>query len=248
MSTSGFLLVDKPAGITSHDVIDKLRRITGERRIGHAGTLDPFATGLLIVAVGREATKEISKYVGMDKTYEAEFVLGATTETLDPESEVIMAYDLVRPDQIVRTDSTTPPLFDSTTITAVMQSFTGNIQQIPPMYSAIKRAGKKMYELARQGITVELEPRPVTIYEFFLTDKFTEPIPKSATTAISVNIRCSSGTYVRALARDLAQKLGTTGYVQQLRRTTIGKATIEQAIALGDINTNNWQTLVKKEV
>ena len=235
MPTSGFLLVDKPAGITSHDVIDRLRRITGERRIGHAGTLDPFATGLLIVAVGREATKEISKYVGMDKTYEAELVLGATTETLDPEGEVIV-------------DSTTPRLLDSTTITAAMQSLTGDILQIPPMYSAIKKNGKKMYELARQGKTIELEPRPVTIFEFELMNGFTGQPHGVAPTAINVRIRCSSGTYVRALARDLAGLLGTIGYVRQLRRTTIGPSTIEQATALGDINTNNWQTLVKKEV
>lgn len=242
MPTSGFLLVDKPAGITSHDVIDKLRRITGERRIGHAGTLDPFATGLLIVAVGREATKEISKYVGMDKTYEAEFILGATTETLDPEGEVVMADEKVRPDQIVR--------LDSTTLVAAMQSLTGPILQIPPMYSAIKKNGKKMYELARQGKTVELEPRPVTIYEFALVEQVQNPLqlPLGKVESLRVKIRCSSGTYVRALARDLAKLLETVGYVRQLRRTTIGPSTIEQATALGDISTNNWQTLVKKEV
>jgi tRNA pseudouridine55 synthase len=227
MTISGFLLVDKPAGITSHDVIDRLRRVTGEKRIGHAGTLDPFATGLLIVAVGREATKEISNYVGMDKTYEAEFVLGATTETLDPEGVVVVANPGISP-------------LDPTTIAAAMARLTGEIQQVPPMHSAIKKGGKKMYELARQGQTVELTPRTITIYEFELLD--------SDADAIRVRIRCSSGTYIRALARDLAAELGTQGYVRQLRRTAIGSANIEQAAKLGDITSENWQILLKKAV
>lgn len=238
-SPSGFLLVDKPAGPTSHDVIDRLRRVTGERTIGHAGTLDPFATGLLIVAVGREATKEISKYVGMDKTYEAEFIIGATTETLDPEGTITIDDKMVRPDQIV--------------ITAAMSKLTGPILQIPPMYSAIKKNGKKMYELARQGKTVELEPRAVSIFEFrFRTtpNQVQNPLqlPLGKVESLQVHIRCSSGTYIRALARDLAGLLGTVGYVRQLRRTTIGPATINQATALGDIKPENWQTLLKKEV
>lgn len=208
-----------------------LRRVTGQRRIGHAGTLDPFATGLLIVAVGREATKDLQKYVGLDKTYEADFVLGATTETLDPEREVLVDESFAAP--------------EPNKIAAAIGGLVGPILQVPPMYSAIKRGGQKMYDLARRGKTVELEPRPVTIYEFSMMDRSVEPTSSSSPTVIHVRIRCSSGTYVRALARDLAAELRTTGYVRALRRTQIGSLNIESATRLGDIRPENWQKLLK---
>ncbi len=216
----GFILIDKPAEITSHDVIDRLRRITGIKKIGHAGTLDPFATGLLIVAIGREATREIKKFVGLDKTYEAEFVLGATTETLDPESEV--------------KTQVSPPVMEGwgEAIENEMKTLTGEIEQIPPMYSAIKIKGKKLYELARKGKTIERKPRSVVIHEFTLLD---EPNAEDGLTILSVRVRCSSGTYIRALARDLAEKLETTGYVKTLKRTEIGKYHIENALPLSEL-------------
>lgn len=226
---SGFLLVNKPAGMTSHDVIDQLRRITGIRKIGHAGTLDPFATGLLIVAVGREATREISKFVGLDKAYEAEFVLGATTETLDSEGEVIE-------------DVEGEGGVENGGIEAAMASLTGPIKQIPPMYSAIKQKGKKLYELARQGQTVEREPRNVVIHRF---DLVKDPWIEEGLMIVPIQTRVSSGTYIRALARDLAEKLGTTGYVRALHRSSIGSFSDQQAVDLHHVTSENWQTLLK---
>ncbi|MCH8049540.1 tRNA pseudouridine(55) synthase TruB [Patescibacteria group bacterium] len=226
---TGFLLIDKPAGITSHDVIDELRRITGVKKIGHAGTLDPFATGLLLIAVGREATREIGKFVGMDKAYGAEFVLGATTETLDTESEV------VKSDQVVK--------LLSDQVREAMKELTGTIEQIPPMYAAIKKGGKKLYQLARKGEEIELEPRTVTVHQFDLVG---EPRQEDGLTIVQVLIKCSSGTYIRALARDLAQRLGTTGYVRALRRVAIGPYQIAQAIKLKELDENNWQTHLKQ--
>lgn len=226
---SGFLLIDKPAGITSHDVVDQLRRVTGIKKIGHAGTLDPFATGLLLVAVEREATKQMQQLSGLDKVYEADLVLGATTETLDPESDVVVGS----PIQLARAD-----------IESAMKKLTGDIKQIPPMHSAIKVGGKKLYELARQGKTIELEPRPVTIFSFELIN---EPRQSNNLTHLSVRIHCSSGTYIRALARDLATELETVGHVNALRRTKIGSYSIDSATKLSDINSENWLTLLKSQ-
>ncbi|HRH32282.1 MAG TPA: tRNA pseudouridine(55) synthase TruB [bacterium] len=223
-----FLLIDKPAGITSHDVVDRLRRITGERTIGHAGTLDPFATGLLIVAVGRDATKHLQKYVGMEKEYEAEIRLGETTPTLDPESEII--------DQSTREGHRIIVTKDE--LKTAIKNLTGEIAQIPPMHSAIKKGGKKMYELARKGIEVELEPRPVTIHEFKLTSK--PAVDYRLPVTISVRIKCSSGTYIRALARDLGKNLGAGGYLSALRRTKIGKYGVKDAANLKLLTATNW--------
>lgn len=239
---SGFLLVDKPAGFTSHDVVAKLRGITRIKKIGHAGTLDPFATGLLIVAIGRKTTRDIANYVGMDKTYEATFVIGATTETLDPESDVIL-------DPTFKTSPDLPA--GEKEIKRAIASLTGPIEQIPPMYSAIKMGGKKLYDLARKGIEVERKPRAVTIYSFeIIGGPRTHPIigqpHGAAPTAINVRIRCSSGTYIRALARDLGIALGTTGYVTALRRTSIGNFDVKSATKIEEITTNSWPTLLKK--
>ncbi|MDP2632064.1 MAG: tRNA pseudouridine(55) synthase TruB [Candidatus Uhrbacteria bacterium] len=227
---SGFLLVDKPASITSHDVIDRLRKITGIKKIGHAGTLDPFATGLLIVAVGRKATREISKFVGLGKEYEAEIVIGATTETLDSESEIIKDKKL--------TETSLSPSFERNGIENAMGELTGTYDQIPPMHSAIKVKGKKLYELARKGIEIERTPRKVTISAFDLID---EPKQEDGLTVIKALIKCSSGTYIRALARDLGEKIGTVAYTKNLRRTLIGEFNIKDSTALGDINAENWQ-------
>lgn len=225
---SGFLLIDKPAGITSHDVIDRLRKTTGIKRIGHAGTLDPFATGLLLVAVGREATRELSSLVGLDKTYEAEFVIGATTETLDPEATE------------VRDEHKIAPTKDE--IHAALQNLTGNIDQVPPMYSAIKRGGKKLYELARKGQEIEREPRSVTIHEFRLTG---EPHLENGLLILDVSITCSSGTYVRALARDLGNALGTTGYVRALKRTSVGPFQLSDAQPLEALRSGTWRKFLR---
>lgn len=221
--SSGFLLIDKPAGMTSHDVINRLRRITGIRTIGHAGTLDPFATGLLLVGIGKEATKVIAQYVGLEKTYEADIRLGASSTTLDTEGEI--------------TDAACPDI-SAAQLTAAITSLTGDILQIPPMHAAIKIGGKKLYELARQGIEIERPPRPVTIQEFTL---LAAPSPITHLPAtLSVRIHCSSGTYIRALARDLGAALDTAGYLAALRRTAIGNFTIENAVPLAQLSSSNW--------
>lgn len=223
---SGFLLINKPSGMTSHDVVDALRRVTGVKKIGHAGTLDPFATGLLIVAIGRESTRKISKFVGLDKTYEAEFVIGATTDTLDPESNIQR-----------------DPKIDNGTLvinpTCIVNAFHGPMKQIPPMYSAIKQKGKKLYELARQGKTVKRPARDITVYSF---DQRKEPWIEDGLMILSVQTRVSSGTYIRAMARDLAAQLKTVGYVRQLNRSSIGPFKLEDAVHLNDVTSENWPT------
>jgi tRNA pseudouridine55 synthase len=230
-----FLLIDKPAGITSHDVVDKIRRVTGERTVGHAGTLDPFATGLLIIGVGRDCTKHLSYFLGMDKTYEADIVLGATTETLDTESPVtdISLKDGAR---IVLTRDR---------VEAAIKSFLGDSLQKPPMHSAIKKNGKKLYELARKGETIEVEARPITIHEFSLINAITD-LTLPAT--ISARITASSGTYIRVIARDLGEKLGTGGYLSALRRTMIGSHSIEKAKQLTELTAENWVDQAEKDM
>ena len=211
LTKQGFLLIDKPAGITSHDVVDRVRRLTGERRVGHAGTLDPFATGLLIVGVGRGATREMQKLVGLDKKYEAVFVLGKSSTTDDPEGVI-----------------TDAPLNKEFTIHD-LTPFIGEIEQIPPTYSAIKVGGKKMYEAAWEGKPIEGKPRLVRIFDIGLIGPMG---PIGPITKIRVHIHCSSGTYIRALARDLGRALGGGGYVEELRRTTIGPFHVENAHTL----------------
>ncbi len=220
----GFLLIDKPTGITSHDVVDCVRRLTLERRVGHAGTLDPFATGLLIVGVGREATREMLKLVGLDKTYEAVFVLGASSDTDDVTGKIEVdkgGQGWTRED-----------------IQKALQTFVGEIEQIPPAYSAIKIGGKKMYEQARAGKPMEAEPRRVRIYSAEIASASQAGLAMT----VGVTIHCSSGTYIRAIARDLGQKLGTGGYVQTLRRTRIGSIQIEQSATLESLKHDGAQS------
>lgn len=212
-----FLLIDKPAGMTSHDVVNRVRRKTGERRVGHAGTLDPFATGLLILGVGRESTKELGTFLHMDKEYEADIVLGETTETFDSEGQIV---DMSIKDgkRIVLTKEN---------VEAAIKSLTGPLKQIPPMHSAIKVKGKKLYELARQGKTLEVAPREVTVHSFELLSTLPETL--TLPTTITVKLFVSSGTYIRAIARDLGEKLGTGGYLTALRRTKIGDYSVKDA-------------------
>lgn len=229
MTNSGFLLIDKPVDWTSFDVVAKLRNITNIKKIGHAGTLDPFATGLLIIAIGRESTREIDKLMGLDKEYLAEFVLGATTASLDTETDIEVDANMpdISQDQILQ----------------AMQELTGELKQIPPMHSAIKIGGKRLYKMARKGEEVERKPRAVRIDEFELINDIRK---KDGQLIIEVRIKCSSGTYIRAIARDLAEKLGTTGYCRALKRTKISKFKVQDSIEMSDINSENWQNLVKK--
>jgi tRNA pseudouridine55 synthase len=214
----GFLLIDKPAGITSHDVVARLRRVTGVARIGHAGTLDPFATGLLIVGVGRGATKLLSGMMGREKTYEATAVLGATTDTQDLTGKMSPADVTALPDEAA--------------LRAAMAGFVGPLKQTPPMYSAKKIAGKKLYELARAGEEVERKPAEITVHALELA-AFRPP-------RFDFTVRCSTGTYVRTLAHDIGAALGVGAYLESLRRTGIGDFRVENAAKLEELTPQNW--------
>lgn len=219
----GFLLIDKPAGMTSHDVIDRLRRITGERRIGHAGTLDPFATGLLVVGVRREATRELGALTGHDKEYLATAKFGATSDTQD------------RTGRVTPVDGARLPT--EAEVRAALEKFRGEIEQIPPMYSAKKIGGQKLYQLARRGQEIERPPVKIRIHELELT--------AFAPDQISFRVRCSAGTYVRALAHDLGQALGCGAYLEELRRVASGDFRIAEAAKLADLTPQNWQEKLK---
>lgn len=224
MNESGFLLINKPEGITSFGAITALRKKTGVKKIGHAGTLDPFATGLLIIAVGREATREIQHFVKQDKVYEAEFCFGATTETLDTEGEV------------QKNPNFKPEMISAEKIQEILPSFTGEIMQAPPAFSAMKINGKRAYKLARKGEGVEIPERPITINKITV-DSLEE---HEGLTYANFTIDCGSGTYIRSLARDIAKALGTEGYVTKLHRTSIGPFLNKDAHALEEID-ENWK-------
>jgi tRNA pseudouridine55 synthase len=243
----GFILIDKPSGITSFDVVARLRRLTGVKRIGHAGTLDPFATGLLLVGIGREATREMQKLVGLDKTYDATFVLGASSTTDDATGTIATnpnTTDLPQPPLCKEGGPRHLPLAKGEyegVCKDALKSFVGEIDQVPPTYAAIKVNGKKLYELARAGNPTLVEPRRVTIYSIELEDpscrqddaKNNFPSLNDLTTQrLTLHIHCSSGTYIRSIARDLGAKLGIGGYVETLRRTSIGPFSIDESSAL----------------
>jgi len=201
MSVNGLVVVDKEAGWTSHDVVGRCRRIFGQRRIGHAGTLDPDATGVLLVGLGR-ATRLMRFLTPLPKTYTTDIVLGTATSTLDASGEVLRTYDMTH---------VTPDM-----VRAAARTLTGEIEQVPPMVSAVKVGGRRLHELARQGIEVERPVRAVTVYRFD-----TEPDPDREG-VYRAEVECSSGTYVRVLAEDLGRALGGGGHVANLRRTRIG--------------------------
>jgi tRNA pseudouridine55 synthase len=206
---SGILNVDKPPGITSHDVVDAVRRISGQRQVGHAGTLDPMATGVLLVCLGK-ATRVTEYLMAGAKRYRATVVLGAVTDTYDAEGEILSNGG--------RTD------FSRQEIEAALAGFAGHIEQVPPMYSALKRDGQPLYRLARQGRTVEREPRAVEIHEITLLDW--------AAPALVFEVACSSGTYVRSLAHDLGQRLDSGAYLASLVRLSSGRFALEEATSL----------------
>ncbi|MDR0347733.1 MAG: tRNA pseudouridine(55) synthase TruB, partial [Coriobacteriales bacterium] len=210
----GIIAVDKPAGITSHDVVDRLRRITGEGRIGHAGTLDPAATGLLLVCVG-PATRLSDALMAREKTYEARVIFGTATDTDDAEGTPIATAEV--PAELADVDFAK----------GVLAGFVGLQQQKPPHFSARKKNGKKAYELARAGKPVELEPRDVTIYELRLI--------AATATYWDIEARVSKGTYIRALARDLGEAVGSRAHLGALRRTRVGALSVEAAHTLEEL-------------
>lgn len=210
MHLDGILLVDKPQGMTSHDVVDALRKAAGIRRIGHTGTLDPRATGLLVMCLG-QATRLSQFLSGLDKTYEGAMRLGITTASHDLDGAVLRDADI-------------DPGISLETIQEVCNDFVGDIQQVPPMVSAIKIGGKRLYKLARAGQEVERPARPVTVHEFTVT-RWSPP-------DADVLVRCSSGAYVRTLCHDVGQRLGCGAALARLRRTRVGNYDIGDAAAL----------------
>lgn len=203
------ILINKPLRWTSFDAVKKIRILTGVSKVGHAGTLDPLATGLLIICTGK-FTKKINEYMGMEKEYTGSFTLGAVTPTYDLESEPIEHKDISH--------------LTEDMIHAATRPFTGPILQVPPIHSAIKKEGKPVYLAARKGVEVVLEPRPVTISEFGIT--------KIELPRVEFRVVCSTGTYIRSLANDFGQELGVGAYLSGLCRTRIGSFPLEQAQGL----------------
>lgn len=206
------LLINKPLECTSFDVIQKLRKIINIRKIGHAGTLDPLASGLLIICTGK-FTKKINEYMAQEKEYTGTFTLGGTTPTYDRESQPVnlKTFDHITEEEIKSATS----------------KFTGEILQVPPAHSAIKVNGKRMYDLARQGIEVKLEPRKVTIKQF--------EIVKIELPLIHFRVVCTTGTYIRSLANDFGEALGCGAYLSSLCRTRIGEFCIKDAKTIEDV-------------
>lgn len=208
----GILNLAKPSGPTSHDVVAQVRRFLKEKRVGHAGTLDPLATGVLVIAVGK-ATRILEYLVAQEKEYRAEMVLGRTTSTEDSAGNELTTADA---SHITRE-----------MVEAVIPQFTGKVMQVPPMVSAVKHEGKRLYKLARKDIVVERQPREISIYELEITS-FT---PGEHTT-VGLRVVCSSGTYIRTLCADIGAALGVGGYMQSLVRTRVGRFCLENSIDL----------------
>lgn len=203
------ILFDKPLKWTSFDIVKKVRILTKVKKVGHAGTLDPLATGLLIICTGK-FTKKINEYMGMEKEYTGTFTLGSTTATYDLEKE---------PENFRDTSHLTPEMIHAATL-----QFIGDILQMPPQHSAIKKDGKRLYESARLGIEVKVDPRPVTIKEFVIT-QIEMPV-------VHFRVVCSTGTYIRSLANDFGVALGVGAYMSSLRRTRIGIFNVNDAYNL----------------
>ena len=204
----GIVIVDKPQGWTSQDVTARLRRVFGTRRIGHGGTLDPMATGVLPVFVGR-ATRAVEFFEHAEKTYETVLRLGITTDTEDMTGTVLTEENVS---------------FTEEQLQETLAAFRGEILQVPPMYSALKVNGQKLCDLARKGKTVERQPRPVTIHELTLVER--------GENTLRLRVRCSKGTYIRTLCKDIGEKLGCGGCMESLRRVAAGEYTIDEAVPL----------------
>ena len=223
----GIILINKPKGCTSHDVVNKIKHVFNEK-VGHTGTLDPNATGLLPILIGK-GTKLSYYLINHDKEYEVVLKLGEKTDTADSEGQVIERREVK------------DTMLDENNVIDSLKHFIGKQEQVPPMYSAIKIKGKKLYEYARKNIKVEVEPRQIEIYSIELSD-----INKTEQT-ISFKVKCSKGTYIRSLCEDIAEKLGTVGYMKELNRTQVGIFNITDSISLDELedNKNNNDFLQK---
>ena len=203
---TGCVVVDKQPGMTSHDVVDVLRRSLGTRKVGHAGTLDPDATGVLVLGVGK-GTKLLQFVTGADKTYVGEIVFGTATSTLDAAGDVTGTWDMApSPDDVA----------------AAAAALVGDIEQVPPMVSAVRIDGKRLHELAREGKEVERPARPVTVHRY-------DTAPTDDPLVYSLDVHCSSGTYIRSLAADVGSALGGGAHLRNLRRTSVGPFTLADA-------------------
>ena len=213
---NGILIVNKSKGYTSHDIVTKVKKITGEK-VGHTGTLDPLATGVLPLLIGKGTL--CSKYLmNHDKTYKVVLKLGIKKSTGDEEGEILQQ------------EVVDEKVLEGKKVKTVLESFLGEREQIPPIYSAIRVKGKKLYEYARKGQAVEIKPRKITIYDIKLLK-----IDKESC-EIQFEVSCSKGTYIRSLCEDIAQKMGTVGYMKELQRTKVGTFTIEQSVLAEDLN------------
>jgi len=221
----GVLIIDKPAGMTSHDVVARVRRVTGQRRVGHTGTLDPFATGVLVMLVGR-ATRLAQFLSGADKEYEAVIRLGHATDTGDVTG--------VRIESLA--GAQTRPNFSQEEIASALASLRGEIEQTPPMYSAKKVGGRKLYELARQGQEIERKPVRVNVGTFETLAHDDDVITPHDCHDLRVRVVCSAGTYIRTLAEDFGMKLGIGAHVAELRRTRAGRFAIAEAVTLDQLS------------
>lgn len=221
----GALLVDKPSGPTSHDVVDRVRRIFGIKKVGHAGTLDPNATGLLILLLGR-ATRLSERLMSDDKVYEGTVKLGEATDSHDRDGTLIASLPV-------------PPLTRDQ-MNAEAATFVGDVMQTPPMVSAVKQGGVPLYKLARKGVEVERKPRLIHIYSFTFS-RYEEPIGW-------FRIACTKGTYVRSLAHELGQKLGCGAYLDTLRRITSGKYDVADAVPLDELLKLSREGLEKRVI
>ena len=218
MTADGLVVVDKPGGMTSHDVVSRVRRLAGTRKVGHAGTLDPMATGVLVLGVNR-ATRLLGHLMLTDKGYDATIRLGVATTTDDAEGEVTATAS---------TDG-----LDEAVIRSAAAEFVGDLQQVPTAVSAIKVDGKRAYQRVRDGEEVELKARPVTVHELVVHD--VRVSTGSTTVDVDISVRCTSGTYIRAIARDLGARLGVGGHLTALRRTAVGPYDLARAHTLDEL-------------
>ena len=216
---NGEIIVNKSKGYTSHDIVAKVKKITGEK-VGHTGTLDPLATGVLPLLIGKGTL--CSKYLmNHDKTYKVVLKLGIKKSTGDEEGDIVQEKTVDK------------GILNQKNVKTVLESFLGEQEQIPPIYSAIKVNGKKLYEYARKGQEVEVEPRKITIYDIQLLKINKE------NREIQFEVSCSKGTYIRSLCEDIAERIGTVGYMKGLQRTRVGTFTIEQSVLVEDLNKEN---------
>ena len=213
--------IDKPVGWTSFDIVKKVKRITGHKKVGHGGTLDPFASGVLIIGTEND-TKNLSEIAKFNKSYQAELLLGLKTNTLDPEGEII--------------DEKPLPKLNEHIILKILKTFEGRSKQMPPMFSAKKHKGVRLYKLARKNIEIERSEINIEIDDISLVD-FSE-------NRIIFNVSCSKGTYIRVLGSDIAEKLGTVGYLINLKRTRVGNYFIKDSISIENLE-KSWKSYTK---